>query len=161
MATATTLLLSVEEFQLRLSNETLLALFDDDNTRVANADAIVAVLRAATRRTIADVASEYNGVLPFPVSQIPDMAIELCFEHAMALSWPRNLDYMTTLKIDLNKVDARAKVMADELRKTVKRMIDAAAPVPANVGGGVTSMAQDPDFPTPAKPFFIGSMGDF
>lgn len=151
--------LSQDEFALRLGLETMIALFDDTNTRVPSTGAIAAVLQAASRRTTSVLATEYRGIMPFPVSAIPEMATELTYEYAMALAWPRNPDYLKALGIKLSDVLDRAEKLASDLRLAVKRMVDATPANPANVGGAVLS--GNAKSPMLKDKFFLDGTGDF
>ena len=166
---ASPLYLDATEFELRFGRENLIAFFDDDNSYDRSTDtqsarmqaAIVSVLQTASRRTTAALAGNYKGTIPFPVDRIPEIAIELTYQYVLAILFIRNPDYFVALKINLKDILAMAESLAKDLREAVKRMVDAEAPEPANVGGDVTSIADDIDYPCPPKSIFIKGLGDF
>lgn len=155
----TPLYLSVDQFTLLLG-ETALGVFDTNGSRTVNSAAMTATLQSASRRATAAIAAEYLGTLPFTPDNVPEMVVELTYEYAIALMCIRSPDYMAALGVKLKDVLARADAMAKDIRASNTRLIDAEAPTPANVGGGVSSMASDPCFPAPPKPVFE-NMGDF
>lgn len=139
--------------------EAMRQFFDDANTNTINAAAVALIISRASARTSAWLPNTYDGTLPLE-SPFPEMIFENALEYAAYLTMPRNPDYFRALGWDADKLLARADALGKLIQAGVLRLVDAANPVPDNVGGDVESNDPNIDF-RPKRLVFIRSMGDF
>lgn len=151
--------------QLQLTNawgpEVMRQLFDDTNTDTLNTDAILLVIGRASAQVTSWMPDTYDGTdLPFAAPFIPEMIEECTFAYAQFLAFPRNPDFFRSIDVKRADLLKQAETLGQQLQSAIKRMYDATAPTPDNVGGDVES--NDPNVGFATKPLFmIGSTGDF
>jgi hypothetical protein len=137
--------------------ETFTQIFGDAKG-IIDVTAVNLVISRASMRVIAKLPHNYTGVLPFP-DPIPELVKDATIEYCWAFGVPRNLDLMRELGETRLTLLKPGDNLMEEIRQAVSRLIDAAAPRPANVGGKVGAIGSNsPD--NPPKRWF-DDMGDW
>lgn len=130
--------ISQTDLENALSPETMLALFDDTNTRVVSTTAVAAVIARAE----AMVRSFLIGFYGMPLAQSVDELVKhAALEYAVAYSYERNPDYMREFKLELAAKDRadRADKLMLRIQAAIQKLPDQPNPTtaPKNVGGVV------------------------
>lgn len=133
--------------------------FDDTNTNTVNTAGVASVISRAQAQTTSWLGNTYTGALPFP-APVPELIVECAFGYAWFFAVQRNPDYLRALGVDLDKLWKRTEALGLQIQEAIKRLIDAPAPAPTNVGGDVESNDANDGF-APKPLFFVGGMGDF
>lgn len=142
------------DIELRLSPRTVLAIFDDDNDGVADADAVAAIIDDAE----AHVDAALLGFIDMPAINPADRLIKrAALNFAIAFSFERHPEYVRSFGEEPRIHYKRAEDYLDKIQAARRRLPDnnsdltvAAGGTVKNVGGIVTdsgprTLVDDPD----------------
>lgn len=157
------LYITPEEAKNSIGDTNFEKLYEIGVTRLINQEAVKLSIQRASAMTTAALAHNYPGDVEFQ-APIPDMAKALTFAWFAVYSWPRNTDLMKQAGIRVNGKDSleeSARLLRDDLRKAVLRVIDALPqPVPTNVGGNQGAIGLSLNCSGPPRRMF-DDMGDY
>lgn len=144
-------------FTLRVSPQVLIDICDDDEDGTADPAVILAFIEDGEGLVDSWILPIYDLPLTNPNDRLCRTAAVL---YTKALIFERHEEYVRSGQAE--RVFQRAEGIMKRVREALRRLPDQPAPPePANVGGGVSSVEGDLEFPCPPKPTFGGGMGDF
>lgn len=136
-------LITPQDLRIRLSATTILAIFDDDNTRdldlVLASDAVLQVLNEAHARCVSWLPSIYTKIPDgSDTSDTPELLRAAELAYAKAIAWERHREYARASGVDVENLFKRADDMMARIQASVLRITDSPPErAPANVGGFV------------------------
>lgn len=125
-----------------LSPATVLALFDDQNTGVVHAPAMVGVLRRARGWVDSYLATQYQPPFPVPQIPVPEMIKNASLEFSISFSFERHPEYVHTYGEAYRATSRfdRACEMMTRIMSNIQEIPDWLQQSKArNVGGIITS----------------------
>lgn len=144
------------DLEARISKDVVRQVYDDNNFGNPDTDAI-AQLQADSQSYVDGFLRAVYTIPLTPV--VPGEVKRISLDVAVGYLAVRHPEYV---RFDGHAMLDRARAELMDLRTGKTRLDVMGPPEPAsNVGGGVSSVVGTPNFPTPPRSVFGGSMGDW